>query len=382
MDILRREREVLISRIGELESENANSHGQVSQLEAEIIRLTSSPTGSGTPTPNPEVKKAVTEKKDEAGIIHSVHIRTGGGEEGIRRTMRSVSQGDLSAPIQMRTVATGASGSSVNIEIKNGELVKSRSQDHLAQLPQAPARNLPQHRYSSGLAPAISVVNLRHPPGVLENLLPHQHNKSHSFNELTGGQSRFHSRAGANTFGVPQLVRTQYNARGVLLPGRMAVPSVDGSSTNGDGGSGHGSKSKSVENLNNETYGLPVLGLKPANSEMNMHRHPSVAHLLPSKPNRLRGTTSELNVSKLGQSEKVRFDIIEGITSLPVAMTKGLRPNHIKPNREKVRAILSMSNVIELQRQLLTTVMENEVRYLFFVKGSILKNNQNFNVKF
>ena len=33
----------------------------------------------------------------------------------------------------------------------------------------------------------------------------------------------------------------------------------------------------------------------------------------------------------------------------------------IKPNREKIRAVLAMSNVIELQRHLLTTVMENEV---------------------
>ena len=33
----------------------------------------------------------------------------------------------------------------------------------------------------------------------------------------------------------------------------------------------------------------------------------------------------------------------------------------VKPNREKIRAVLKMSNVIELQRQLLTTVMENEV---------------------
>ena len=130
-----------------------------------------------------------------AGIIHSVHIRTGGGDEGIRRTTRSVSQGDLSVPGQgvLRTIGAG---SSVNIEIKNGELVKSRSQDHLAQVPPpAPARNLPHpyQRYSQPstvLAPAISVVNLRHPPGTLENLLPHQHNKSQSYNELTGGQNR------------------------------------------------------------------------------------------------------------------------------------------------------------------------------------------------
>ena len=163
---------------------------------------------------------------------------------------------------------------------------------------------------------------------------------------------------------MPQLVRTQYNARGVLLPGRMAVPSAEGLNPNVEGSAA--SKSKSVENLNNDPYGLPVLGLKPANSEMNILRHPSVAQLHPPKPSRLRGTTSELNVSKLGQSEKVRFEMIEGIASLPAEMAKGLRPNPIKPNREKIRTILSMSNVIELQRQLLTTVMENEVGIVCF----------------
>jgi hypothetical protein len=197
VDTLRREREVLISRIGELESENANTHGRVSQLEGEIFRLTSN---SGTSSSaGSESKKAVIEKKEGgdtiAGIIHSVHIRTGGGDEGIRRTTRSVSQGDLSVPTQgvLRTIGPG---SSVNIEIKNGELVKSRSQDHLALVPpQAPARNLP-HPYprysqpSTVLNPAISVVNLRHPPGTLENLLPHQHNKSQSYSELAGAQNR------------------------------------------------------------------------------------------------------------------------------------------------------------------------------------------------
>ena len=127
-------------------------------------------------------------------------------------------------------------------------------------------------------------------------------------------------------------------------------------------------KSKSVDNLNNDPF--VVLGLKSANSEINMSRHQQLLQQqqqqqqqLPVKPSRLRGTTSELNVSKLGQSEKVRLDVIEGIASLPAEMTRGLRPNQVKPNREKIRTILSMSNVIDLQRQLLTTVMENEVSH-------------------
>jgi hypothetical protein len=133
-----------------------------------------------------------------------------------------------------------------------------------------------------------------------------------------------YNRPSANTFGMPQLVRTQYSGRGQLLPGRMAIPTSDVD------------KSKSVENLNNDPF--VVLGLKSANSEMNMNRHLQLHQQpQPAKPARLRGATSELNVSKLGQSEKVRLDMIEGIASLPAEMTKGLRPNQVKPNREKIR---------------------------------------------
>ncbi len=84
VDTLRREREVLISRIGELESENANAHGRLGELEAEVVRL-SSPGNTSADSSGPSSKKQATlEKEDEAGIIHSVHIRTGGGEDGIR----------------------------------------------------------------------------------------------------------------------------------------------------------------------------------------------------------------------------------------------------------------------------------------------------------
>lgn len=79
---MHREREILISRIGELESENANAHGRLRELEAEFLRFTSTSADSS----GPASKKAVADKEeDESGIIHSVHIRTGGGEEGIRQ---------------------------------------------------------------------------------------------------------------------------------------------------------------------------------------------------------------------------------------------------------------------------------------------------------
>ena len=99
-----------------------------------------------------------------------------------------------------------------------------------------------------------------------------------------------------------------------------------------------------------------VLGLKPANSEMNI-----VGGNNFGGRRRLSGTTSELNVNRIGTSEKVKvFETLEGVTSLPAELTKGIKVQ-VKPDRDKIRTILGMTNVIELQRHLLTTVMENEV---------------------
>ena len=122
-------------------------------------------------------------------------------------------------------------------------------------------------------------------------------------------------------------------------------------------------KSKSVENLFD---GSPAaLGLKAANSEMNVHRSASRGHLgLPVGPKyqRLKGTVSELNVNRIGSTEKVRVsEAMDGILSMPAELTRSLKKVNVKPNRDKIRQVLNMNNVIELQRQLLTTVMENEV---------------------
>ena len=101
-----------------------------------------------------------------------------------------------------------------------------------------------------------------------------------------------------------------------------------------------------------------VLGLKPANSEMNMVQ---INHNNQAGRRRLSGTTSELNMTRIGTSEKVKvFETLQGVTSLPVELTKGIK-GQVKPNRDKIRTILGMNNIIELQRHLLTTVMENEV---------------------
>ena len=111
-------------------------------------------------------------------------------------------------------------------------------------------------------------------------------------------------------------------------------------------------KSHSVENLIADPANT-VLGLKPANSEMNILGY--------GGRRRLSGTTSELNMTRIGTSEKVKvLETLEGVTSLPVELTRGIK-GQVKPNRDKISTILGMNNVIELQRHLLTTVMENEV---------------------
>ena len=66
------------------------------------------------------------------------------------------------------------------------------------------------------------------------------------------------------------------------------------------------------------------------------------------------GTTSELNMTRIGTSEKVKvLETLEGVTSLPVELTRGIR-GQVKPDRDKIRTILGMNNVIELQRHRLT----------------------------
>ena len=167
-----------------------------------------------------------------------------------------------------------------------------------------------------------------------------------------------------HTFGQP--TKSQILRPNSLLPGRMVMgikARTSNSNSNnskdlaGNTNSNTNSKIKShsVENLMDPTSS--VLGLKSANSETLLN-YPNYAR------RRLSGTTSELNVNRIGTSEKVKvFETLEGVTSLPVELTKGLK-GQVKPNRDKIRAILSMSSVIELQRHLLTTVMENEVRFL------------------
>ena len=97
--------------------------------------------------------------------------------------------------------------------------------------------------------------------------------------------------------------------------------------------------------------------MKPSNSEISLQPRPMY---LDSSQYKLKSTQSEQVLTKIGRTEKVRLDTVmsQSVVSMPAELARGLR---VKPNREKIRQVLSTSSVLELQRQLLTTVMENEV---------------------
>ncbi len=324
------------------------------------------------------------------GIVHSVQIRTGGGASG-----SSGSDGDVG-----ETAAGAALGAEqqhlVNIEIKPQPRYHARGY-HLHR----------QHSSSSGGGKGVSVVSLKGGGNSsADNLLP-QHRigsggRSRSFSNLAAGQAGG-AGPGTGAGSRPPKVRLPPGARSQLL----APPS--------GGGGGGNSKSRSVENLVvGPGGGAPVLGLKPANSEMNMlRRATSTRHLQQQaalmagtpegrsqqqRQQRLKGATSELQVisapfltiicfffqrqintvpfpfqvDRLSAGEKVRLpdSVVEGILSLPAELRPPSAPgasgaagllSGVRPDRARIGRILRTDSVVDLQRQLLTTVMENEV---------------------
>jgi len=113
-------------------------------------------------------------------------------------------------------------------------------------------------------------------------------------------------------------------------------------------------KSRSVENLSGQHK---QLGLKPANSEVNMLLRSGAAPSRSATASSVRTAKSEFRVDKLGADEKVEVG-----AAVLASMPAELRPRgQAKADRQRVSKILKTSSVIELQRQLLTTVMENEV---------------------
>ena len=274
-----------------------------------------------------------------SGIVHSVHIRT--GQESLVNNTSSPPR----RPANNRTLSTSdlkspePPSNSVHIEIKN----MSKSQEHLS------SSIKQKHSRRSSLAPShqgsVSVVNLKH--GSVDNLP-----RSSSGDLATMSKNRYLSPNRQQLGSGAGSTKLRPNS---LLPGRMVMGIKANSSSKSSK-----MKSHSVENLIDPSS--TVLGLKPANSEMN------ILATAGQLRRRLSGTTSELNMTRIGTSEKVKvFENLElnGVTSLPAELTKGLK-GQVKPDRDKIRTILGMNNVIELQRHLLTTVMENEVNICYY----------------
>ena len=119
-------------------------------------------------------------------------------------------------------------------------------------------------------------------------------------------------------------------------------------------------KSRSVENLSERARrDLNETSLQPR------HQH----HQLDSPSSRLKGAQSEQVLSRLGRDGRARLDpaLSSSVLSMPAELARGLR---VRPNRERIRQVLATNSVLELQRQLLTTVMENEVRIISLTKGN------------
>ena len=213
------------------------------------------------------------------GIIHSVNFKTNNtsaidgssSSQGspvkdlVRRASRS--QSDLTL---------GAEGVEVN---KHHQRFKAASQDHLG----GPGR----HGGKLGAG-----VNLSSP------------NRSSSPYTAVGEGG---SRSRTNSFGAPHFPRPGSGSKGGLLPGRMAGRKSSTSSAlhrlheeSSGGVGGHqpkGLKSRSVEHLPaGGAIGVAGLGLglKAANSEMTLIQKVGP----PSSKPRLKGTHSELNVSR------------------------------------------------------------------------------------
>lgn len=318
LDLIAAKSEKLKSERG-LQAISEDSVSEVEQLRRErllllqrVAELESAGTISGQSSSSRKEQEAESESSI-SGIVHSVHIRTGQElgsavvpsvtqQQNLKKSSRSISQSDLSQ-------------NSVHIEIKN----MSKSQDQLSK----------SRRKSSSTSPTVSVVSLKH--ASVDNL-PAQLSKTRYLSPNKSG----------GLFGTGSVSKSQILSR-PALPGRMVMGIKAKNNPK--------LKSHSVENLIDPSS--TVLGLKPANSEMNMVQI--------GGRRRLSGTTSELNMNRIGTSEKVKvFENLEGVTSLPAELQnrQGLK---IKPNRDKIRTILGMTNIIELQRHLLTTVMENEV---------------------
>ena len=293
---LRREREVLLQRIRNLESNLVRPTTSGHRHEAgHHIRHSSSS--------NEDASKG----KSTDDIVHSVQIRTSGKSA--------------------ETNGNNNNSNQVSIEIKQRQQQQQLQQHH-------------QHRLFT--SPRAAVVNLR---ASADNLAMANHHHHHNNRSSMSSSSRRNSFSSNNKLLYPASSRSSVSGRISQLHSTRSSKS----------------KSQSVENLSVNT----VLGLKSANSEMNVA---SARPLLSRGTNdgdlankrSKRRAASELNVSRIGSGDKIH--VSEILLSMPAELRPSPSEISLRPNRDKVRSVLNTSSVIELQRQLLTTVMENEVR--------------------
>lgn len=74
------------------------------------------------------------------------------------------------------------------------------------------------------------------------------------------------------------------------------------------------------------------------------------------------GTSSSLETTPLSNQPNLRLGTLDGIVSTPTQRIHC--PKGVTPDKEVTAAILRETNVIELQRHLITTTYENQVRRL------------------
>ena len=335
--------EHLVDRISELENEALSSNFKVSKLESEISRISRQ-----KELLEEQLKAAVSikseldskihdmhsqyvrssKKEGAGGIIHSVQILTGGGF-----TNQSLQSGDyvLSPSRSETNLRKVGDNGSVNIEIRGGagggqEL--SRSQEALLRYPKS-AHNTVVNLRSSQEKLGRSVDGL--------NALFRQRTDSSGAHHLRPSNSRFFQN---RMTGPPNVHKLPPQLNRVLSNDKLSP------------------KSRSVENLSDQRQLSERL--KSANSEISLQPRP-----LYLDQQRLKSTMSEQVLTKIGRTEKVRLDQVmsSSVVSMPAELAKTM-VRSVKPNREKIRQVLGTNSVLELQRQLLTTVMENEVRII------------------
>ena len=344
----------LVDRISELETEATSSNFKVSKLESEISRISRQ-----KELLEEQLRAAVSEKseldtrihdmhsqyvrggkKEQGGIIHSVQIVTGGGYPAHSLGSGEYALSPARSETNLRKVSGPGDSGSVNIEIRQqqagagaGQGAGHRSTEQLHPGPGKQARS-------------TSVVNLRSSSERQLAAGRSVDGLNALFRQRTDSAASSHRPPASRFF--PARVTGPPTATASKLPPQLSrVLSNDKLAP----------KSRSVENLYDQR-----LGLKQASSEISLQ--PRGLYLdSGAGGGRLQAAQSEQLLTRIGRREKVRLEAVARLQSQSVvSMPAELARFRVKPNREKIRAVLATTSVLELQRQLLTTVMENEVR--------------------